>query len=317
MHTDDGRPWIDLSVVVPAHDEEANLEALWARVRPVLDEAGACELIVVDDGSRDGTWAKICELAAADDRVVGLRLSRNFGQQGALTAGLEAAQGRAVACIDADLQDPPELLLDMLERWRDGAEVVYGVRRHRAGSLPKRIAYRAFYRLYRSLAEIEVPLDSGDFALLDRRVVDELVGLPERTRFLRGLRTWVGFRQEAFEYDRPDREAGAPSYTLSKLVRLGVDGLVSLSSFPLRLASILGMLVALAGVVYVGVAVVAKVAGADIPPGWTSLMAVTLVLGGSQLLVIGVLGEYVARIYEEVKRRPHSVVRDRVGPDGR
>ncbi len=305
-----------ISIVVPAYREADGLAALWERVRPVLDQFGEGELLIVDDGSRDGTWRLIGELSAADSRVRGVRLSRNFGQQAALTAGLELATGRVVACIDADLQDPPELLVEMLDRWREGADVVYAVRRRRQGGKVKRLAYSAFYRVYRQLAEVEVPLDSGDFALLDRAVVDQMVDLPERTRFLRGIRSWVGFEQVPFEYDRPDREVGQPKYTLRKLLRLALDGLVSLSSFPLRLASLLGMLVALVGVFYVLVAVVAKVFGAEVPDGWTSIIAVILVLGGAQLTVIGILGEYVARIYDEVKRRPHYVVAERIGSAG-
>ncbi|HAS10924.1 MAG TPA: glycosyltransferase [Acidimicrobiaceae bacterium] len=304
---------VELSVVVAAFEEADTLPKLWQRLAPVLDGFENSELVVVDDGSKDATWSVICELAGHDPRVRGIRLSRNFGQQAALTTGLEAASGAVVACIDADLQDPPELLPEMVERLRAGAEVVYAVRRTRDAGPAKRLAYRAFYRLYRSLAEIDVPLDSGDFAVLDRRVVDQLIAMPERTRFLRGLRSWVGFRQEPFEYDRPGRAVGQPKYTLRKLVRLAIDGLVSLSSLPLRAASILGMLTAIAGVIYIGVAVAARLLLQDVPEGWTSLIAIILVLGGAQLTVIGVLGEYVARIYDEVKRRPHAVVRDQIG----
>lgn len=307
-----------LSVVVAAYDEETSLPLLWDRLRPVLDRVGPSEVVIVDDGSSDRTWEVVCELAAADPRVLGVRLSRNFGQQAALTAGLEAASGAVVACVDADLQDPPELLEDMLRTWRGGAEVVYAVRRRREGRALKKVAYRIFYRMYRRLAEIDVPLNSGDFALLDRRVVDHMLSLPERTRFLRGIRSWVGFRQEAFEYDRPERATGQPKYTMRKLLKLAFDGLVALSSAPLRFASVLGFLVALAGVGYVALAVLAKLLTQDVPAGWTSIIAVMLILGGAQLSVIGVLGEYIARIYDEVKRRPHYIVADQVGrPHGR
>ena len=283
----------------------------------MLDGFAGSEVVIVDDGSGDRTWDVVCDLADQDDRIRGIRLSRNFGQQAALTVALEATTGQVVACIDADLQDPPELLTEMAERCRSGADVVYAVRRTRDAGALKRTAYRVFYRVYRALAEIEVPLDSGDFAVLDRRVVDELIALPERTRFLRGLRSWVGFRQEAFEYDRPDRAVGQPKYTFRKLLRLALDGLVSLSSLPLRVASVLGFLTALAGVAYIGVAIVTKIVSDDVPAGWTSLIAIVLVLGGAQLTVIGVLGEYVARVYHEVKRRPHAVVQERVGGHGR
>jgi len=309
-------PAVELSVAVAAYDEEGTLEELWRRLEPVLGGFPSSEVVIVDDGSTDATWEVIRSLAGRDARIRGIRLSRNFGQQAALTVALEASTGRAVACVDADLQDPPELLPEMVRRLQDGADVVYAVRRTREAGVLKRSAYRAFYRLYRAMAEIDVPLDSGDFAVLDRRVVDELVALPERTRFLRGLRSWVGFRQEAFEYDRPDRSIGQPKYTFRKLVRLALDGLVSLSSLPLRLASILGFLTALAGLAYIGIAIVTKVVSDDVPAGWTSLIAIILVLGGAQLTVIGVLGEYVARVYQEVKRRPHAVVRERIGSPG-
>lgn len=305
-------PKPELSVVVAAYEEADTLPALWERLRPVLDEVDDAEMVVVDDGSSDGTWDALVALAQQDDRIRAIRLSRNFGQQAALTAGLHAARGKAVVCLDADLQDPPELIREMLETWRGGADVVYAVRRRREGSAPKRVAYRVFYRLYRRLAEIDVPLDSGDFALLDRAVVDHMMNLPERTRFLRGIRSWVGFRQVPVEYDRPDRAAGTPKYTLRKLLRLAIDGLISLSSVPLRFASLLGVIVALAGVAYVGFAVLARVLTDSVPEGWTSIIAVILILGGAQLAVIGVLGEYVARIYDEVKRRPHYIVADRI-----
>lgn len=308
---------VEVSVVVAAFDEADTLPALWQRLAPVLDGFAGSEVVIVDDGSGDRTWDVVCDLADQDDRIRGIRLSRNFGQQAALTVALEATTGQVVACIDADLQDPPELLTEMAERCRSGADVVYAVRRTRDAGALKRTAYRVFYRVYRALAEIEVPLDSGDFAVLDRRVVDELIALPERTRFLRGLRSWVGFRQEAFEYDRPDRAVGQPKYTFRKLLRLALDGLVSLSSLPLRVASVLGFLTALAGVAYIGVAIVTKIVSDDVPAGWTSLIAIVLVLGGAQLTVIGVLGEYVARVYHEVKRRPHAVVQERVGGHGR
>lgn len=303
-----GTQAVVLSVVVPAYNESDNLRSLWERLRPVLDEIGSSELIVVDDGSGDGTWKVVLELAADDDRVRGVRLSRNFGHQAALSAGMAQARGDAVCFMDADLQDPPELLHRLVEEWRNGNEVVYAVRRTRKEALPKRLAYGAFYRLYKRLADIDVPLDSGDFALLDRQVVDELLALPEHNRFLRGLRSWVGYRQVGLPYDRDARHAGTPKYTLRKLVRLALDGLVSFSAAPLRLASLLGMVVALAGGLYIGVALAARIFLGGVPKGWTSIVAVILTIGGMQLIVVGVLGEYVARIYDETKARPNFVV---------
>ena len=299
-----------LSVVVPAFNESDNLRSLWDRLRPVLDELQPGELVVVDDGSTDATWDVILELAAEDRRVRGVRLSRNFGHQAALSAGMAEARGDAVCFMDADLQDPPELLHRLVEEWRNGNQVVYAVRRTRKETLLKRQAYRWFYRVYKQLADIDVPLDSGDFALLDRRVVDELLALPEHNRFLRGLRSWVGYRQIGLPYDRDARHAGTPKYTFRKLIRLALDGLVSFSAAPLRLASVLGMIVALAGGLYIGVAIAARILFGGVPKGWTSIVAVVLAIGGMQLIVVGVLGEYVARIYDETKARPNFLVAD-------
>lgn len=310
--TDEEAPLV--SVVVPAFNEEENLPTLWQRLAPVLDAVGGGEVVIVDDGSTDTTWAEISRLAGADTRVRGVRLSRNFGHQAALSAGMAHARGRTVCFMDADLQDPPELLIELLERWREGSHVVYAVRRTRKEGVAKRTAYRSFYRLYRRLANIDVPLDSGDFALLDRTVVDELLALPEHNRFLRGLRSWVGHQQVGVEYDRDARHAGEPKYTTRRLVRLALDGLLSFSAVPLRLASYLGFLVAMAGCAYIGVAVLYRVFGNGVPDGWTSIIAVVLAIGGMQLIVVGVLGEYVARIYDESKARPNFLVAETTDP---
>jgi len=297
-----------VSVVVPAFNESDNLRSLWERLKPVLNELDPGELVVVDDGSGDETWKVIVELAAEDRRVRGVRLSRNFGHQAALSAGMAAARGDAVCLMDADLQDPPELLHRLVEEWRNGNQVVYAVRQTRKEALLKRQAYRWFYRVYKQVADIDVPLDSGDFALLDRRVVDELLALPEHNRFLRGLRSWVGYRQIGLPYDRDARHAGTPKYTFRKLIRLALDGLVSFSAAPLRLASIFGVIVAVAGGLYIGVAIAARIFFGGVPKGWTSIVAVVLAIGGMQLIVVGVLGEYVARIYDETKARPNFLV---------
>jgi glycosyltransferase involved in cell wall biosynthesis len=310
-------PSVQVSVVIPAFNEEENLDALWERLRPVLDAAGGGEVVIVDDGSADRTWPMIVGMAAADPRIRGVRLSRNFGHQAALSAGMAHARGRSVCFMDADLQDPPELLLELMDQWRAGNEVVYAVRRSRQEGLAKRTAYRLFYRLYRRLANIDVPVDSGDFALLDRRVVDELLALPEHNRFLRGLRSWVGYRQVGVEYDRDARNAGEPKYTTRRLFRLALDGLLSFSAAPLRLASYLGIVVAFAGGIYVGVAIVYRLFFGGVPEGWTSIIAVILAVGGMQLIVVGVLGEYVARIYDESKARPNFLVAETTGAQPR
>jgi dolichol-phosphate mannosyltransferase len=307
-------PSVVVSVVVPAFNEDANLDTLWRRLRPVLDAVDGGELVIVDDGSSDSTWSEVVRLASNDSRVRGVRLSRNFGHQAALSAGMAYARGQTICFMDADLQDPPELLAQFLEEWRAGHEVVYAIRRTRTEGRAKRAAYRWFYRLYRRLADIDVPVDSGDFALLDRKIVDELLALPEHNRFLRGLRSWVGYRQLGVEYDRDTRHAGEPKYTARRLFRLALDGLLSFSAAPLRLASYLGIIVALAGGVYTGVAVVSRLLFGGVPNGWTSIIAVVLGIGGMQLIVVGVLGEYVARIYDETKARPNYLVAETTGP---
>lgn len=299
-----------VSVVIPVYNEHENLPELQGRLTTVLEATGLTyEIVYVDDGSKDESVEMVEAFRDDDARVRLVRLSRNFGHQAALNAGLDHAQGDAVIMMDADLQDPPELLTEFIARWRDGAEVVYGVREHRQGSVPKRIAYRLFYRLYRALADIDVPLDAGDFCLLDREVADAIRSLPERQRFLRGLRSWVGFDQVAVAFDRPDRFAGEPKYQLSGLVKLALDGLLSFSVAPLRLASALGFGVAIAGVVYVAFALVARMLSGSVPAGWTSIVAIMLVLGGVQLIMIGIVGEYLARVYSESKERPTYVVR--------
>ena len=301
-----------VSVVIPVFNEEENLDELHGRLISVLDATGSTyEIVFVDDGSKDRSVAMIKAFHEADARVRLIRLSRNFGHQAALNAGLDSARGDAVVLMDADLQDPPELLTTFIERWRDGAEVVYGVREHREGSLVKRSAYHVFYRLYRALADIDVPLDAGDFCLLDRQVADAIRDLPERQRFLRGLRSWVGFEQEGVPFDRPERFAGEAKYTMSGLVKLALDGLFSFSVIPLRLSSMLGFGVAIAGVVYVAFAVIARILSGSVPAGWTSIVAIVLVLGGVQLIMIGIVGEYLARVYSEAKERPSYIIRDR------
>lgn len=301
----------EISVVIPVFNEEENLSELQTRLTQVLGATvSSYEIVYVDDGSRDRSVEMIRKYNAKDPRVRLVRLSRNFGHQAALNAGLEQACGLAVVFMDADLQDPPELLPEFIDEWRHGAEVVYGVRRLRDSTLVKRVAYSGFYRVYRALAEIDVPLDSGDFALLDRQVADAIRSLPEHQRFLRGLRSWVGFEQVGVTYDRPDRFAGAAKYGFRALFRLAVDGLISFSALPLRLASLLGFVTAAVGVAYIAFAVIARMASGDIPEGWTSIVAIVLVLGGVQLLMIGIMGEYLARVYIEAKARPSHIVRE-------
>lgn len=306
-----------LSVVLPVYNERETLEALRSRLIPILEEltGGSFEVIFVDDGSRDGSDQLLDGLNAADRRVKVIHLSRNFGHQAALQAGLDAATGDAVVLMDADLQDPPELLRRFCARWRQGHEVVYAVRRRRKEGRLKRAAYAVFYRTLHAIAEIDLPLDAGDFCLLDRRVVDTLIGLRERNRFLRGLRTWVGFRQIGVEYEREARVVGEPKYTLRKLVGLALSGYVGFSSKPLRASVWMGILTAGAGFLLGAGALATKLLGIYSPQGWVSTIAVILLTSGVQLLMLGVIGEYLARVYDEVRQRPLYVERSRLGFD--
>jgi dolichol-phosphate mannosyltransferase len=304
-----------ISVVLPVYNEHENLGTLIDRLQPVLGEAtgGDFEVLFVDDGSRDGSAEMLDAFHSADPRLKIVHFSRNFGHQAALQAGLNESNGRAVVLMDADLQDPPELLHQFIDRWREGNDVVYAVRTKRKEHLLKRAAYKVFYRTLKAVADLDVPLDAGDFCLLDRRVVDTLVALPERNRFLRGLRSWVGFRQASVEYERDARHAGAPKYTFKKLVQLALSGYVGFSAMPLRMAAWLGFAVAAAGFA-VGVwALATKLMDIPSPRGWASTVAVMLFVGGINLLMLGVIGEYLGRVYDEVRQRPLYIVRSSLG----
>lgn len=307
-----------LSVVVPLCNEEACLPELYRRTVDVLEQvAPDYELIFVNDGSVDGSWALLQGLHASNPKVIALDLSRNFGHQAAITAGLRCAAGQAVVCMDGDLQDPPELIPDMLERWREGWQVVYAIREKRKEGLLKRLTYLVFYRMLRSLAEISIPVDSGDFALMDRQVVREIRVMPERHRFVRGLRAWAGFSQIGIPCERGRRFAGSAQYGLGKLVRLALDGLFAFSIAPLRLATVVGVLVSLLSFVGIVVVVWLKVATNNVVPGWAATVIPVLFLGGVQLLTVGILGEYVGRIFDEVKRRPPYIIRRSLVGDAR
>jgi glycosyltransferase involved in cell wall biosynthesis len=300
-----------LSVVIPIYNEQATLSELYQRLTHVLSENPAelaYEIVFVNDGSTDGSVQILRELHADDRAVKVVNLSRNFGHQAALTAGLDYAKGDAVICMDGDVQDPPEIIPTLVARWRDGNDVVYAVRKLRKEGFVKRGCYTAFYRLLRRLSMVSIPLDAGDFALMDRRVVDCLKALPERSRFIRGLRSWVGFRQTGVEYEREKRFAGVPKYTWSKLVHLAVNGLLSFSALPLRMATAVGFMVSFCSLLGIIVALYLKLFTDLAIPGWAATVIPILVLGGIQLLSIGILGEYIAQIYDEVKQRPLYVV---------
>ncbi len=312
---------VGLSVVIPCFNEQAVLPTLLTELEKALEPlAASWEVILVDDGSRDGTFEEMTRLHELDPRCRVLSLSRNFGQQAAILAGLEHAVGSVVAILDADLQDPPHLLRRCLALIEEGYDVVYAVRKRRKEGFIARAAYAVFYRLLHYTAEIEIPVDSGDFCVLRRSVVDVILSMPERHAFVRGLRAWAGFRQIGIDYERPARAAGSSKYSLRRLVRLAGDGLFSFSLMPLRVATWAGAGVLLIGLVSTASLLVGKAFGRRLshsPPepispwliGWTVLLAFL----GLQLLLMGILGEYVGRIYNEVKRRPRYVIRRSLG----
>jgi glycosyltransferase involved in cell wall biosynthesis len=308
----------ELSVVVPIYNEVETLPEFECRLRRVLDGLPlSSEVILVNDGSQDASLDMLRCWSSRDSRVRVIDFSRNFGHQAALYAGLCRARGSAAVLMDGDLQDPPEVIAEMVRRWHEGYEVVYAVRRQRKEGLLKRLAYAAFYRLLHTVAYLKIPLDSGDFSLLDRRVVAVLREMPERNKFLRGLRTWAGFRQTSLPYERDARYAGHTKYSFAKLLRLAFDGIVSYSYVPLRLSYAFGLLVsgssfALA-VVYLGQRLFSQ---KYIPQGFTTIAILILFLGGVQLLSLGLVGEYIGRIYDEVKRRPEFVERELIGFNG-
>ena len=314
---------VELTVIVPVKDEQDGIHPFVTRTSAVLDaienaEGGALnwEILFVDDGSTDATLAAIMAARLKDDRIRGISFSRNFGKEAALSAGLDHASGACVIPIDVDMQDPPEVIGDMIDKWRDGFDVVYGVRRDRmTDSLPKRLTADLYYRAHNWLSRDKIPEHAGDFRLLDRKVVDVIRALPERNRFMKGLFAWSGFRQTAIEYERAEREIGTSRFNYWKLWTLAIDGITSASTVPLRVWSYLGGVIALLGLSFaLYVIVKTMVYGVDVQ-GYPSMMVAILFFGGLQLLSLGILGEYVGRILVEVKQRPIYIVRDRIGLD--
>ena len=299
-----------VSVVAPMHDEAGTVERFHERVAAAL-EGERWELVVVDDGSTDGTGDTLARLADADDRVRLVVLSRSFGHQAALTAGLEHARGDVVVMLDGDLQDPPEVIPGMLARWREGAEVVYAVRAQRTGETAfKLLTARWFYRVFRRLTDVDLTPDSGDFRLMDRRALDALLAMPERNRFLRGMSVWVGFTQTAVTFSREPRTAGRTKYTPSRMLRFSFDAITSFSNRPLQLATFLGFAFSILAFLAIPLAIVARYANIY-ERGVPTTIVLVLLLGGIQLITVGIIGEYVGRIYDEVKHRPLYVVRER------
>jgi len=298
-----------VSVCAPVYNEEDLVEAFYERATAALKDLDY-ELIIVNDGSRDSTPEKLDALAAADPRLRVVHLSRNFGHQAALTAGLEHARGDAVAMLDADLQDPPELIREMLAEWQNGADVVYMVRAERQGeTVFKLTTARWFYALFRKLAQVQLEPNAGDFRLLDRRALDALLSMGERNRFLRGMTVWVGFTQTAIHYTRDARHAGETKYPVRKMLRFSLDAIASFSHVPLQLATYLGFLFAGVAFIAIPVVIILKFTGGYLP-GFGAVTILILLIGGLQLIALGMIGEYVGRIYDESKRRPLYIVRD-------
>lgn len=307
-----------ISIVVPCYNEEEAISETLKQLTQLCDSQPRYdfELVFVDDGSRDATLQILREAAGKDTRVKLLSFARNFGHQIAVTAGIDAASGEAVVLIDADLQDPPEAVAEMIAKWREGYDVVYGTRTSRLGeSRFKLMTARGFYRILNSLSEVPIPLDTGDFRLMGRNVVDVLKSMPERDRFVRGMVSWVGFNQASLPYERSRRFAGTSKYPLRKMILFASDGILSFSAKPLRFATTVGLVTAafaLLGILYV---VALRLFTSIWVEGWTAIMIALLFFGGVQLVCLGILGEYVGRIYGEVKKRPLYVVRERIGFD--
>jgi polyisoprenyl-phosphate glycosyltransferase len=303
------------SFIIPVFNERETLPELHRRLDAVMAQLdGPAEVVFVDDGSTDGSFAILEELHARDPRVKALRLSRNFGHQIALSAGLDHALGDAVIIMDGDLQDPPEVALEMAKRWREGFDVVYAVREERVGESRMKLATaKWFYRLIGRMSEVAIPLDAGDFRLVDRRAVDAVASMREHSRYLRGMFAWVGYDQTGIHYSRAARYAGRTKFPLRKMVAFATDGIISFSAAPLRLALALGFVVSALSLLGGLVAVALRWTGVLLVPGWASIVVAISFLGGVQLTVLGVMGLYIARIYDEVKQRPLYFVRDRIG----
>lgn len=305
-----------LSIVIPCYNEEEVIGETMKRLHVFCSELRNLdvELIFVDDGSRDRTRALLKEFAAADPRIKLVCFARNFGHQIAVTAGIDAAHGDAVVLIDADLQDPPEVVHEMIAKWREGYDVVYGTRTERPGESAFKLATaRGFYRLLNRLSDVPIPLDTGDFRLMSRSVVDTLRAMPERDRFVRGMVSWVGFRQVALPYRRAERFAGESKYPLRKMLRFATDGILSFSTKPLQMSVAMGMICACMSLLGIAYALYLRIFTNIWVEGWTALMIAVLFIGGAQLICIGVLGEYIGRIYNEIKKRPLYVVDEYAG----
>jgi dolichol-phosphate mannosyltransferase len=308
-----------LSIVIPCYNEEACIDELHRRVTAAARALVGTdyELILINDGSRDGTWAAMQRLSAGDPQLVAINLSRNHGHQLALTAGLDLSRGARILIIDADLQDPPELLGPMMAKMdAEEADVVYGLRVSRAGeTIGKKLSASAFYRLLDRLTDIEIPVDTGDFRLMSRRALDTLLSMPEQARFIRGMVAWIGFRQVPYPYHRAERHAGETHYPLSKMIRLAFDAVTGFSTAPLRLATQLGMALGLMALLFGAYTLFGWLRGGTVE-GWTSLALLVIILGSAQMFVLGLIGEYLGRVYVEAKGRPLYIIAEVLGTAG-
>lgn len=308
------KPYI--SIVIPVYNEDDCLPELYGRLVSVLKGLKKpFEIIFVNDCSTDSTLLFLKKTAKEDPSIKILNLSRNFGQQVAISAGLEHSQGEAVVVMDADLQDPPEIVPDLINLWREGYEVVNAIRKNRKENRLKRTAYFIFYRLLAVMAEIHIAPDSGDFSLMDRKVVDILNSMPERNRFIRGLRGWVGYKQTELEYDREQRLAGKAKYSYMMLLKLAVDGFVSFSKIPLRIATLLGVVISFFSFIYISYLIFMKLVYNDALFGWTSTIVVISFFGGAQLIISGIIGEYIGRIVDDTKKRPLYILNGKINFD--
>lgn len=300
------------SVVAPIFNETGNLPEFYRRVKESLDQTGeSWELLLVDDGSTDGSTEQIRQLAAADARLKPVIFARNFGHQLAVTAGLDYAAGQAVVIIDSDLQDPPEVILDMIAKWREGYEVVYAVRSEREGETWFKLATASlFYRLIYRITDVDIPMDTGDFRLLDRKVVAVMRTMRERHRFLRGMSVWVGFKQTGVQYKRAARFSGQTKYPFKKMLKFASDAITSFSYLPLQLATYIGFVAAGLSILAIPVVIILRVLGSQSFLGQASTLIAVLFLGGVQLISLGILGEYIGRLYDEAKGRPLYIVRE-------
>ncbi|HOL91888.1 MAG TPA: glycosyltransferase family 2 protein [Clostridiales bacterium] len=305
------------SVIVPLYNEEAVVQDSYKRIREVMDTTGeSYEIIFINDGSKDSTYQKVREILKKDKNVKLISFSRNFGHQSAITAGMDYCTGQAVIVIDADLQDPPEVMLKMIEKWKEGYEVVYGKRIKRKGeTLFKKATAKIFYRILSKTTDVEIPIDTGDFRLIDRKVCDALKAMPERNRYVRGLISWLGFRQTGVEFVREKRLAGETKYSMKKMFKLAWDGITAFSNAPLKLATYIGVSISAVSFLYLLVVICQKLFTDTTVQGWASLVAISLFFNGVILIVLGIIGEYIRRIYDEAKGRPIYIISEKIGFD--